>query len=101
VERGRTTRRVWWAEFEAAVWAVGVVVGGVGSQDGFEVASPEDEDPVEAFASKSADPALGVGIGLGCADRRLDAGDAFGSEGVIEGAGELGVSVSDEEATPS
>src|ERR1022692_1642312 len=62
------TRCLWWAEFEAAVWPVRVVVGDVGSQDGFEMASPEDEDPVEAFASDGADPAFGVGVGLGCAD---------------------------------
>jgi hypothetical protein len=48
------TRCLWWAEFEAAVWPVTVVVGDVGSQDGFEMASPEDEDPVEAFASDGA-----------------------------------------------
>jgi hypothetical protein len=59
------TRCLWWAEFEAAVWPVTVVVGDVGSQDGFEMASPEDEDPVEAFASEGADPAFGVGVGLG------------------------------------
>jgi hypothetical protein len=54
------TRCLWWAEFEAAVWPVRVVVGDVGSRDGFEMASPEDEDPVEAFASDGADP---VGAG--------------------------------------
>ena len=66
VERGRMTRCLWWAEFEAAVWPVTVVVGDVGFQDGFEMAAPEDEDPVEAFASDGADPAFGVGVGLGC-----------------------------------
>jgi hypothetical protein len=33
VERGWMTRCLWWAEFEAAVWPVTVVVGDVGSQD--------------------------------------------------------------------
>ena len=74
------TRCLWWAEFEAAVWPVTVVVGDVGSQDGFEMASPEDEDPVEAFASDGADPAsasalawgarMGVRIAVMCSARK-------------------------------
>ena len=95
------TRCLWWAEFEAAVWPVRVVVGDVGSQDGFEMASPEDEDPVEAFASDGADPAFGVGVGLGCADGGPDRGDVFGAKDVVEGTGEFGVSVSDQETAPS
>jgi hypothetical protein len=46
-------------------------MGNAGSQDGFEVAPSEDEDPVEAFASDGADPAFGVGVGLGRANRGL------------------------------
>ena len=95
------TRCLWWAEFEAAVGSVTVVVGEVGSQDGFEMASPEDEDPVEAFASDGADPAFGVGVGLGCADGGPDRGDVFGAKDVVDGTGEFGVSVSDQETAPS
>ena len=95
------TRGLWWAEVEAAVWPVTVVVGDVGSQDGVEMASPEDEDPVEAFAPDGADPAFGVGVGSGCADGGADRADAFGAKDVVEGSGEFGVSVSDQEAAPS
>ena len=95
------TRCLWWAEVEAAVWPVTVVVGDVGSQDGFEMASPEDEDPVEAFAPDGVDPAFGVGVGLGCADGGPDRGDVFGANDVVEGTGEVGVSVSDQETAPS
>jgi hypothetical protein len=95
------TRCLWWAEVEAAVGPVTVVVGDVGSQDGFEMASPEDEDPVEAFASDGADPAFGVGVGLGGADGGPDRGDVFGAKDVVEGTGEVGVSVSDQETAPS
>jgi hypothetical protein len=47
------TRCLWWAEFEAAVWPVTVVVGDVGSQDGFEMASPK---PTQAFAGLALAP---------------------------------------------
>ncbi len=64
----------------------------------FELATAEDEQPVEALSTDAADPALGVGVRVrrldGCADHR----DPLSSEDVIEAAAELGVAIVDEEA---
>ena len=62
--------------------------------------------PVASWMSSAAvsDPvsrAFGVGVGLGCADGGPDRGDVFGANDVVEGTGEVGVSVSDQETAPS
>jgi hypothetical protein len=43
---------------------VAVVVIDVDTEDAFELATVDDQDPVEAFASDGADEALGVGVRL-------------------------------------
>src|SRR5438046_3951138 len=68
----------------------------VGREDVLEVATAEDEEPVEAFATGAADPALGVRPRLRCAHRRLDHANAFGAEDLVELAGELAVAVTDQ-----
>jgi hypothetical protein len=60
-----------------------------------EVVLAGDQKPVEALASNGADEALGVRIGLGRLDRRLDNGEAFALEDVVAGGGELRVAISD------
>ena len=49
-----------------------VVVLDVLPQDTFELALAEDEQPVQAFAPNRPDPALGMGPGAGCSERRAD-----------------------------
>jgi hypothetical protein len=52
-----------WHEPEAAVRPVAVVVVDVDSEDALELATVDDQDPVEALAPDRADEALGVGVG--------------------------------------
>jgi hypothetical protein len=55
---------------------------------------------IQSLATKSADPALRIGIGLRRPHWRADDADALGLEDLVEGAGELGIAVADEE-TPA
>jgi len=74
-----------------------VVVRGVGRDDVLEVAAAEDQDPVQALTAGAADPALGVRARLRRPYRCLDHSNTFGSEDLVELAGELAVAVADEE----
>jgi hypothetical protein len=62
------------------------------------VARSGDEDAVEAFAAQGADPAFGDRVGSWRPGWRLDDADVGGVEHGVDGAGERGVAVSDEEA---
>ena len=66
-------------------------------KDCFEVPAPEDEHPVEALAPDGADHALADGVGPRSLDRGSDDHDALGGEEGVEGGGELGVAIADEE----
>ena len=57
---------------------VAVVVLDVPMDDGFEVASAEDEHPIQTFTSDSADEALSEGVCTGRLDRSSDRPDAIG-----------------------
>src|SRR5439155_16596836 len=57
----------------------------------------EDQDPIQAFAANRADKAFRVGIGAGCLDRGADHAQSFGSEHLVECAGELRVAIADQE----
>jgi DNA-binding CsgD family transcriptional regulator len=52
------TRHLWRAQVERAVRPFAVVVLDVGAHDALEVASVQDQQPVEAFGADSADEAL-------------------------------------------
>jgi hypothetical protein len=56
-----------------------------------------DEDAVEELASDAADEAFGDGVGPRCPHWCLDDADVDGGEHGVEGGGELGVAVPDEE----
>ena len=62
---------------ECSVGPVLVVVERVVGQDVFELSAAEDEQPVEAFAAQTPDPAFGVRPRVGCSHWRLDDADAF------------------------
>jgi hypothetical protein len=49
---------------------VDVVVFDVGLKHLLEVSSPDDQQPVQALGPHRADPAFGVGVGVGCLHRR-------------------------------
>jgi hypothetical protein len=80
-------------ERERAVRPVAVVVGGVDPEHVLEVATIDDQDPVEALATDGADPALGVRVRVRSSDRRPDDLHTLGAEDLIEGAAELAVAV--------
>jgi hypothetical protein len=82
---------------ERSVRAVGVVVLEVFLQHGREVARFGDEDVVEAFAAQGADPALGDRVRSRCSNRGADDADFGAGEHGVEGGGELGISVADQE----
>src|SRR5918996_3232508 len=63
-----------------------------------EVALSEDEQPVENLGPCRLDPALGDGVCSWRSDRGLDDPDPLRAEDLVEGGGELRVSVVDEEA---
>jgi len=74
-----------------------VVVLRVGAKHEIEVPASEDQGPVQALGSDRPNPALCVRVGV----RRLDRGEdhlrPFRTEDLVEGAGELGVPVVDQE----
>ncbi len=72
-----------------------VVMTGVLGEDGLQVTAAEDQDPVEALAPEGANYALANGIGPGSTDGGLHDSDAIGSKDLVEGAGELGVTIPD------
>jgi hypothetical protein len=76
---------------------VRVVMLDVLGKDCFEVTAAEDEHPVEALAPDGADEALADGVRPRSLDRGLDDPDDVGGEDGVEGGGELGVAIEDEE----
>jgi len=61
------------------------------------VCGVDDEDPVEDLAAQAAHPAFHDRVRSGCLDWCLDDPDALGLEYGIEGTGELGIPVADQE----
>ena len=76
---------------ECAVRAVLVVMRDIRGEDVREVATAEDQQPVEALAADGPDSALCVGPCLRRPHGRFDHPDAFGAEDLVEVAGELAV----------
>ena len=60
----------------------------------------DDQCAVEEFTADAADEAFGDGVGPRRPRRRLDGRDVEGGEGGVEGGGELGVAIPDEEPVP-
>ena len=75
-----------------------VVVVGIGAEDVFQLAAAEDEQAVEALATHTADPALGVCVRVRCLDGCADHTDSLALGDVIAAAAELGVAIVDKEA---
>jgi hypothetical protein len=57
---------------ERSVRTMGVVVGGVDPQDLLQMASSDDQQPVQALGADGANPALGVGVRVECLHRRQE-----------------------------
>ena len=82
---------------EGAVRPVAVVMLFVLAQHCSGMALVGDQDAVEEFASDAADEAFGDRVGSRCPHRCLDDADPERGEHGVEGCGELGVAVPDEE----
>src|ERR1019366_8201240 len=77
---------------------VPVVMAGVFAQDGPKVGFVVDQHPVGALGACGAYPSPGMAVRAWCPRRGLCYPDALGGEDLVEGAGEPGVAVPDEEA---
>jgi hypothetical protein len=65
------------------------------------VAWAGDQQVVEAFAAQRADEALGDRVRPRCPDWGADDADVGGGEHGVEGGGELGIAVADQEPKPA
>src|SRR5829696_6756742 len=74
-----------------------VVVLDVEVQDVTKLPPPGDQEVVQALLAYGANPALGDGVGVWGLDRRQDDLGADRAPVVVEGSGELAVSVVDQE----
>jgi hypothetical protein len=77
---------------------VPVVMAGVLAEDRPQVPFAVDEHPVGALGSCGAYPPLGIAVRARGPRRGLDHLHALGGGDLVEGGGELGVAVPDEEA---
>jgi hypothetical protein len=68
-EDGQPGGRVWRLQPQRPVGTMSVVMLDVDLQDLLEVATADDQEPVEALGTDGAHPALRVGIRLGRPDR--------------------------------
>src|SRR6266545_2467117 len=87
-------------QLKRPVRAMPVVVVDVDAKDLLQVASPDDQQPVEALRAGRADPAFGVGVRVGRLHRRDQHLGALRAEHVVKAAGELRVPVAEQEAQP-
>lgn len=69
----------------------------VGAKDYRQVPAAQDQQVVEALAAEGAYPTFGEGVGVGRLHRGPDDPGTDGAPYRIEGSGELGVAVADEE----
>src|SRR5262249_35904895 len=90
-------RAQWWPLGECAMRPVVVVVRHIRREDMLEMAAAEDEEPVKTLSADAANPALGVRPRLRRPHRCPDHADPFGAEDLVELAGQLAVSIRDEE----
>jgi hypothetical protein len=79
------------------VWPVLVVVPAVDAEHLLEMASAENQNPVEAVGANRPHPALSEGVRVRGLDRRADHLDALRPEDLVEGVAELRVAIVDEE----
>jgi len=83
-------------KLQRTVRPLAVVMTNVDPEDALEVASGQDEQPVQALGPHRSDPSFAEGVGPRCPDGGADHLQALGYERVIERTTELGVAVVDE-----
>src|SRR6266511_2037127 len=96
----RIRLRVRRLELKTSVGPSPVVVGGVDSEHPLQVTAAEHQHPVQALGPDRADPPFGECVRPRSPDRGFDDVHALGGEDLVEGTGELGVSVPDHEPDP-
>ena len=69
-EDGQPGGRIRRLQHERLVGTVAVVMLDVDPKDPLQVATADDQGPVEALGADRPDPALGVGVRPGCLHRR-------------------------------
>jgi hypothetical protein len=74
-----------------------VVVLDVDEQDANKLTTPGDQEVVQALLAHGADPALGDGVGVGSLDRRANDLGTEPPPDIVEGPGELAVTVAEQE----
>ena len=85
-----------WLKLQRPVRSLPVVMANVDLEDALEVATGEDEQPVQALGPDGSDPSLTERVGTRCPDGSADHVEPLGCEHVIERTAELGVKVMDE-----
>ena len=88
---------IWRLKVQAAVWPGLVVVLRVRAENALQVSPADHEDVVQALPSSGPHPPLREGVCPRRADGRLHHREAFCAEDLIEGAGELGVSIPEQD----
>jgi hypothetical protein len=91
---------VWRFQSERPVRAVPVAVPDVDAQDLLQVASPDDQQPVQALGADGANPPLRVGVRVGRPHWRQEHLGTVRTEDVVEPAGERRVPVAQHKAEP-
>ncbi len=89
--------RIWRLQAEASMRPSGVVVRDVAPKHSLQVTAADHEDPVQTLGPDCANPPLRECVRSRGSDRGLDDLHALGAEHLVEGTGELGVPVADEE----
>jgi hypothetical protein len=91
---------LWWGGCWLRLWCGRVVVEVLGElvEDGAGVSLVVDQQSVGALVADAANEPFGVAVRPGRPGRNLDHINAFGDKNGIEGGGELGVPVADQEA---
>ncbi len=77
--------------------AMAVVVVDELEEHHLELATVDDQHPVQAFSANGADEELSEGVCPRSPDRSLDDPDFLGPEDLVEAGCELGVTISDQE----
>jgi hypothetical protein len=99
VERNHGGRVVDWRVLaQALMWAMVIEVTHVLVENGAGMSLVIEQQPVGALLANTADESLGIAVRPRSPGRDLDDVDAFGGEEGVEGVGELGVPVADQEA---
>jgi hypothetical protein len=78
------------------VGTMALVVLEVAVQDANQLSTPRDQKMIEALLAYAANPALGDGVGVRRLDRRQDDLGTDRTPDVVEGPGELAVSVAEQ-----